>query len=312
MSDVFDRIIEEKTEETGEKDYSTFNTDIEDIDKDEETETEEEEQEGTKPESKSEKVESEKVEKETETKEAEEESGEEDKKKSLDDIPKWMKQLPKSMLMDEEIVEELSEFKNIGELAREYMTLLAGIDEMVYIPDENASEEEIKEFLEKIGVPEDPDEYEIESWKTPDGEEIDAGIRESIVEAMYKAKLSKTQAQYLYKALGNVFLKKVQIEAEEAAEQARDTEEFFRIKWGANFDKNMDAIIETIQKFGGPELVDEIDKSGLGNNRQFISFLYNLANNFAQDQFISREPAGAEKIEQRTLSYPSMEKMKEE
>jgi len=306
MGDIFEKIIPQDEPDNEEKDYGTFNTDT--VSKENEDIKQEPPEEPEKEETELEEEEK----KEVETEESEEEKEEKEIKKEEEELPKWMYQLPRSMRMQQDIVDELKDFKTIKELVEDYLDVLDRLDESVVIPGEDASEEEIKEFLERMGVPEDPSEYEIEPWKTPDGEEIDVTIREPLIEAMHKVRLSKTQAKRLYEEMGRIFLKKVEIEQEEIEENARANEEYFRIKWGQNYDKNMSAIIDTIHKLGSPDLIEAIDKSGLGNNRDFINFMYNVSKNFAEDQFVSGEPAVTEEEIPRMLSYPSMENMQKE
>ena len=312
MGDIFENIIKSATSDE-EPDYGTFNTDnpeIKEVNKDLDEIPEDKDEEPEKGDTGEVGGEEDK-EPEAGKKEegGAEEGGEEEKgeKEEEKELPKWALQLPRRMREDKEVQDLVSNFRTIGDLVDYVMRVETEMMDMVKLPGENATEEEIKEFYEQIGVPESPDQYAVEHWKDPEGNSFDGPVRDAILEAMHEAKLSKSQAQHVYSKIGEILAKKMEIEKEELEEKAREAEEYFRIKWGARYQKNMSDILDVIHKYGGAELVDEIDRSGLGNNIDFIKFLYNVAKNFASDTFVEGEIEGPKEPHRRILSYPSME-----
>lgn len=287
MSDFFEDLIDEPGVPEEEDDRSSFNTD-----KPIEKETPEEPNE--KPDEES----NEKPDEEPQQKEKQH--------------PKWLDQLPRSMRSDTDIMDNLAGFGRISDLVRDYFALKDEEGGMVKVLTGNETPEEKKQILEKMGVPERPDDYELESWKMPDGEEIDDNIQKSIRDSMLKTKLTKAQGKALYSDIGRIFVEKAQIEKDKLEEEASKTEEYYRIRWGKKYDDNMSDMMNTIQELGSPDLIDAVNRSGLGNNKDFINFVHKVSENFSDGKFVEGEINNMnEKPRSRILSYPTMDNLEE-
>jgi len=311
MDDILEDVLNDDSKQN-EPDYGTFDFTIDYLDEKEEEEGEEEtndkDVEPKNEELLGEEEESEEEEEEEEKEEEEEGSEKEEEEKIYlkEGVPKWIAQLPSDMKNDPEIVEMLKEYKTIGEFTKEYMKYKGSI----IAPKKGASQEEIDNFFKQLGWPDGPDGYELPEFRTEDGQQVDKVYRNSLVEAMHEARLTKRQAAYIYGKLGNILINRVRIENEKLEEQRKETEEYYRIKWGDNYDKKTEEIVNLIDKFGGPELLDKFEKTGLGNDKAFVGFLEKIGRALSEDEFIGGEPpTKKEGPKEPIFSYPSMKNL---
>lgn len=78
---------------------------------------------------------------------------------------------------------------------------------------------------------------------------------------------------------------------------------------GANFQKNIDSVImPVISKFGDPKLIDELDKTGFGNNPRLLGMLYKIGKELGVEaEFVEGKhvgEAGSRSVAE--IMYPTM------
>lgn len=113
--------------------------------------------------------------------------------------PKYISQLKKE---HQEL--DLSKYETIDDLVDAVMDYEKKSERSIEIPGKDASEEEIRAFLSKMGVPEDSDKYNLQKGNLTDEEYT--SLRETFKNEAYKAALSSGQAERIWKMISNHFV----------------------------------------------------------------------------------------------------------
>lgn len=246
---------------------------------------------------------------ESPTEEEPEANLEEEEKPEENDIPPWIGQLKNEMKTDKELVGKLKGFKTISQLVNKYMETEEKLSDSLVVPKKGAPKEEIDKFLDALGRPKSPEDYDVGEFKTEEGEQIDKAFRDPLLEAMQEAGLTVPQGKYVYSKLNSILLKKYEIEKENQEEAAAETEEYLRLKWGDNYEKNTEMMVNAIEKFGGPEFLDELNGTKFANSKAFARFMHNIGKAISEEEFVGGETVTSRPAERpMTLSYPSMQK----
>ena len=85
----------------------------------------------------------------------------------------------------------------------------------------------------------------------------------------------------------------------DAADYCSETEEYLRGVYGKGFEARKKAANELILKYGGVELASFLKRSGIGNCREILSFLMNLADAASEDRGLVGEKASAVSSEEK-------------
>lgn len=132
--------------------------------------------------------------------------------------------------------------------------LVAALKSMVSLPGENATEEDINAFYNKLGRPESADKYD---FHIKEGNN-DVFAKE-VAPLLYKAGISQKQLDVLapqWDALVEQSKEKVAKQLEEEDNQAKD---LLRKEWGADYDKNIELAKRAAQSAGfQPEEIDQM------------------------------------------------------
>jgi hypothetical protein len=83
---------------------------------------------------------------------------------------------------------------------------------------------------------------------------------------------------------------------------------------GQDFQKNIDSVImPVINKFGDPKLVEELDKTGFGNNPRLLGMFYKIGKELGiEAEFVEGKPGGLGETQSiAEIMYPTMYKKKE-
>lgn len=84
---------------------------------------------------------------------------------------------------------------------------------------------------------------------------------------------------------------------------------------GQDFQKNVDSVImPLVSKFGDPELVEELDKTGFGNNPRLLGMFYRIGKEIGiEADFVEGQPGGLSDTQSiADIMYPTMRKNKKE
>ena len=111
--------------------------------------------------------------------------------------------------------------------------------------------------------------------------------------------LSENQAQGVWNWLVEGALRFVEDLNRDATDYCSETENYLRDVYGNTFETRQKAVGDLIYKYGGEELAAFLKKSGIGNCREIISFLMNLAEACGEDRGLVGEKASALSSEEK-------------
>ncbi len=111
--------------------------------------------------------------------------------------------------------------------------------------------------------------------------------------------LSEEQAQAVWDWIVQGALRFVDDLNESASRYCSDAENQLRGLYGNDFDMKRKAALNLIRKYGGRELETFLKKSGIGNCREIIAFLINLADAAAEDRGLVGEKSSVLSSEEK-------------
>lgn len=185
--------------------------------------------------------------------------------------PTWTSQLPESLRSDEKIMAQLSKFEKIGDLANSYSELEKKLGKSVVTPGKDASEEEINSFYQKLGMPTSADGYSIEGENTDDYKKI-----------AFDAKLTKSQAETLFKSLTEYGQKQYELQKESRERQLRETDEMLHKEYGNRYSEKINLLKRGVEMYGGKELGELLQNAGIFYNPQIVKLFIQLGEESAE------------------------------
>lgn len=229
----------------------------------------------------------------------------------------WRAQLPDDLKANE----TFTGFKTVGDLAKTHLDLAGKAKELEgklgdAIPKlkENATEEEVNNYLSALGRPAAPEAYTLPTApeEFPMSDEAQKWFRH----LSFKHGFSQKQAEgFLADYFGLVMkgyemdqANKVKAVADQIQEMQRDPE------WaGDKFDVNVKHVERVLAKFGSEKLTRlfeeaKIDGRHLGNHPDMLRFVWNISKVIGEDTLIRGVPPRSkpEDKEGAVLSYPTM------
>lgn len=179
----------------------------------------------------------------------------------------------------------LSTIKDIPSLAKSYVNAqrLIGADKVV-VPKPGAPQAQWDEFYNKIGRPDVPDKYELpKDLKLHEGLKFDDEKLKEIKGNFHKMGLTAAQGQQLLKMYaetqsGSLSLLDQQREAEKNSAALAIKE-----LYGDQADHRLDLAKGVIKKFGGDEVFQHLEKTGLGNNVGMVKMLVAIGDLMQED-----------------------------
>ena len=150
------------------------------------------------------------------------------------------------------------------------------------MPKPDAPAEEWEKFYTKLGRPEAADKYEITKGTLPEGmgwdEEFFGGFRS----AAHQAGLTSRQAQQMT----DWYTRQMWDTDKKNIGAAQETLKALEGEWGGAYKRNIALSQRAAAEYGGPEMVDFLEKSGLGNNPVMVKFFARVGHELLEDQLI--------------------------
>lgn len=150
--------------------------------------------------------------------------------------------------------------------------------EKIPVPNETWTESDWSQHYERLGRPQTPDEYGLETPELPEDFPRDENVEKALTQRMFDLGLSKQQAQELYKSFYEVQGSSY-AEAMQNAQQVRtNAEAALKKEFGTAFDAKIDLANRAFHELAGSHL-EELrvmplgDGSELGNHPTFIRML---------------------------------------
>jgi len=194
------------------------------------------------------------------------------------DANNWRTLLPEDMREDS----SLKPFKTVGDIAKSYKELASKLGkEHVVKPNANSSKEAWEKYYTDLGRPESPDKYEF-TLPTEDDRKVADDEVKALREMAYSLALDPERAQKLVNthierrdAANKAATDKAAAETEN---QKAAFEAELRQKFGTqNLENLLAAANIAAEKYGGQELMDFLNKTGLKNNPAIVGAFIKVA-----------------------------------
>ena len=218
----------------------------------------------------------------------------------------WRAQLPGEEKTDPYYA-QFDSFAAVARRAKEADGKLKSYDGKVFVPGEDATDEDRKKFETAIGVPED---YDVAGKKLGQMEIKDEWAT-SLKAGLKKGKFTKGQVDSVLEILNETVDSVTKVGRATFASEAKKAEQEFRKEWGEEYDTKKAGIRKLLLKYGGADYLKAMDETGLGNHPQQIRFFANLLSVLGDHGIADgKNEPGAGKKAPVGLRYPSMEGMK--
>jgi len=209
--------------------------------------------------------------------------------------------------LSEEQRTKLARFKTHNDLGKSYLELERKIGASVVLPGKDAKQEDWDAFYKRLGRPDSPDGYELESVITEEGVKLnDVGDVEFKKQA-HELGLSKNQAETLHKWWVNAIIGQTEKLKAVVREKKREASEALRKEYGLDYDKKLALVGLVNRRFGGDGWLPYLNK-GPGNDPDMLRFLIRIGEAISEETLVQGRPGSGATIEQREpgiFSYPN-------
>lgn len=192
----------------------------------------------------------------------------------------WLDSLPDDIKKDP----SLQMFKEPSALAKSWVNAQKMIGaKAVQIPGDNATDEEVAAFYNKLGRPESADKYEI---KLPDGKVLDDGFAKGLKETAHKAGLNPKQLQNLVNWYEGQTAELQKAHEAQAVQKLKNDLDAYKEKLGGDdkFKAQIDKARMAVQAVAGDEFKAFLKETGLGSRPEAIEFFAKIAGMMSEDK----------------------------
>lgn len=194
----------------------------------------------------------------------------------------WLESLPDDLKGSK----SLSSYKNVEALARSHVEVQPLIGSKLIMPDDKTSDEDRNSFYNQLGRPETAEGYQSPADGLPEGFEINEEQQKAFFEHAHKHGFTADQAA------GMVRFQAIQMASAAKAQQDQygvdeaDAVEALKKEWGGSYEEKMALATGAVKKFGGQELVDAMNETGLGNNLAMNKAFAAIGKAIAEDEIL--------------------------
>lgn len=163
---------------------------------------------------------------------------------------------------DEKILKNIEKYKSPTDLAKGYLELQKKFSETRPIPQlpKDATPEQVKEYREKLGIPESPDKYEIKLDGVVIGD-YDKPVVDAWLEKAHAANMTPAQVNQTLQSYFEV-QNKIQSDINQKAEaQNKEFEKTLQKEWGVDYSSNLNLVASHLQKELGNDLFQKLSRA---------------------------------------------------
>lgn len=193
----------------------------------------------------------------------------------------WRASLPDDLKADA----SLAAIKDIPSLAKSYVHAqkLVGADK-IPAPQKNWTPEQWNEHYERIGRPKDAKEYGFPAdFKAPEGIKLDDAALSKARDTFYKAGLTKSQGETILAFYGNTLAEGQALQEAAIANARVETMSALEKEWKTETQLNLQLAQSAMMKYGGNELKEYLEATGLGNNAALIKCFAAIGKRITED-----------------------------
>lgn len=206
---------------------------------------------------------------------------------------------------------EFENYKDVASLAKAHLETKRYAsklrNEKLVIPTEHSTPEERIAFNKAIGVPDNPDGYELPVPELPEGMEFDEEKTNKFKALAHEKGVPKAAFQALY----NEYIADQKAQHEAQAKAVSDFREKttaeFKKAWGKDFDANLSKADQSGQKVFGAEFMKLLRDTGLNNHPTVIKGLFKLSESVGEHSFVS---GGENANSAKTVTWEKLVSMK--
>lgn len=218
--------------------------------------------------------------------------------------------------------EAFTPFKTVSDFAKAHLETAGKVADLegklgtaLFVPGDNATDEERNTFFAKLGRPEKADDYTISEVNVQGiaDEKVREAVKARTTEDIawfrgvaHKLGMSKGMAETLFAEYANrsaEYYAQIEGQRQKAMDDAMDALKKDPEWAGENFKANIVVVNKAMDAFGSPELKQLFDATGLGNNAAFVKFFYNVGKAMGEDKLVT----GKAREKGKGWHYPSME-----
>lgn len=208
---------------------------------------------------------------------------------------------------------EFDSIKDVNSLAKNYLetkkyaTKLR--NERATIPNEKSTPEEIAAFRKAIGVPENPEGYELSVPEFPEGMEYDEEKTKRFAALAHSKGISKEAFQSLYNEFVNDQKAAYEAQMKAISDMREKTTTELKKEWAGKFEANLQKADQAGHKIFGAEFMKILKDTGLANNGFIIRGLYKAAEKIGEHSFIS---GGDRQVNANKVTFEKLISMKQD
>ena len=175
---------------------------------------------------------------------------------------------------------------DINQLAEQFSNAqkLIGKKTINKIPGQDATEEERQSFFRELGVPDNPEKYELNTESVPEGAELDENLLNNFKDTAHKLNMTPDQAQGLMDWFHQQTGQSLQDAQQQNEQQKQEAMQALKQEWGRDFDKNLQVANRLVDKY---ELSGILDQEKLSNSPDLAKALNQIAKDMGEDQNIN-------------------------
>ena len=195
----------------------------------------------------------------------------------------WRAHIPED-LKDEP---SLADIQDIASLAKGYVHAqhMVGADKVV-LPGADATDEEKAEFFGKLGRPDTAEGYEMPGENMPEGVTLDQELTATFFAEAHRIGLNKSQAAALIRWQAEVAAESATEQTQKYEQTKEDAGAALRKEYGPAFEQNIDLAQRAAMQFGGSELVQLLNATGLGNEPAIIKAFAKIGRSVSEDEIV--------------------------
>ena len=195
----------------------------------------------------------------------------------------WRNAIPEDLQNDP----SLADIQDVAGLAKGYVHAqhMIGSDKVV-IPSREASQEELDTFYNKLGRPESVDGYEAPTENMPEDVAMDADVQSRFFEEAHRIGLNSQQAAALVRWQAEQIGTQQATHIENVEAEMQQAEATMRKEFGKSYEEKMNMATGAAKEFGGEELLEVLNSTGLGNHPAVIKAFASIGKAISNDEII--------------------------
>lgn len=217
--------------------------------------------------------------------------------------PAWTAQLEKDLQSDA----ALTKFQTLSELGKGYKELEGKLGKAIIPPGENASAEDIKAYREKLGVPDSPDNYTLDSGKLPE-QLRSTDLEKNFRSWAHELGLTNVQASELYTRYNGEAMQFLVSQNQLIAAKAEQTRRALREEWGAEYKAKMASMERAFALYGSNDIAKVMIASGAGNDPNVVKMFAKIGEQLREGPTIRAEGGNAPTKSIADILYPGVAK----